>query len=285
MLPVAEQKREIEASKRRLEAVLERPVVSFAYPYGALSDYGRETIETVQAIGFESACTTFDDVVRPAADPFQLPRMLVRDWDGERFRSGAARADVALTRLSAGAALCSARNGCGSDTSIPLALAAFERRYNMPSSTPLLAVGRERELATLRAALDQALSGQAQITLLTGEPGIGKTWLARTFEQASLAMRGALALGAQCHEQPGAPAYWPWIQIFRGLGQHQSDEALGNARAAAQAASPKSCPNCWNVFPARVLRSCSPIRRKRVFVYSMRLRRRGLASPPGSPCC
>jgi peptidoglycan/xylan/chitin deacetylase (PgdA/CDA1 family) len=85
MLPVAEQKREIEASKRRLEAVLERPVVSFAYPYGALSDYGRETIETVQAIGFESACTTFDDVVRPGADPFQLPRMLVRDWDGERF--------------------------------------------------------------------------------------------------------------------------------------------------------------------------------------------------------
>lgn len=85
MLPVAEQKREIEASKRRLEAVLERPVVSFAYPYGSLSDYGRETIETVQASGFESACTTFDDVVRPGADPFQLPRMLVRDWDGEQF--------------------------------------------------------------------------------------------------------------------------------------------------------------------------------------------------------
>jgi peptidoglycan/xylan/chitin deacetylase (PgdA/CDA1 family) len=85
MLPVAEQKREIEASKQRLEAVLGRAVVSFAYPYGSLSDYGRETIKTVQAAGFESACTTFDDVVRPAADPFQLPRMLVRDWDGERF--------------------------------------------------------------------------------------------------------------------------------------------------------------------------------------------------------
>jgi peptidoglycan/xylan/chitin deacetylase (PgdA/CDA1 family) len=66
MLPVAEQKREIEASKQRLEAVLGRAVVSFAYPYGSLSDYGRETIKTVQAAGFESACTTFDDVVRPA---------------------------------------------------------------------------------------------------------------------------------------------------------------------------------------------------------------------------
>jgi predicted ATPase len=52
----------------------------------------------------------------------------------------------------------------------------------MPSSIPLPAIGRERELATLRAALDQALSHQAQVTLLTGEAGIGKTWLARTFE-------------------------------------------------------------------------------------------------------
>jgi predicted ATPase len=36
-------------------------------------------------------------------------------------------------------------------------------------------VGREHELAALSAALDGACSGRAQVTLLTGEPGIGKT--------------------------------------------------------------------------------------------------------------
>ena len=39
-------------------------------------------------------------------------------------------------------------------------------------------VGRERELETLRAALDGALSGRGQVVLLAGEPGIGKTRLA-----------------------------------------------------------------------------------------------------------
>ena len=55
--------------------------------FGSRNDRIVKGYETTvrKAAGFESACTTFDDVVRPAADPFQLPRMLVRDWDGERF--------------------------------------------------------------------------------------------------------------------------------------------------------------------------------------------------------
>ena len=36
-------------------------------------------------------------------------------------------------------------------------------------------VGRENEMATLVAALEDALAGQGQLVLLAGEPGIGKS--------------------------------------------------------------------------------------------------------------
>ena len=36
-------------------------------------------------------------------------------------------------------------------------------------------IGRQWELAELKAALDRALSGQGQLVMLAGEPGIGKT--------------------------------------------------------------------------------------------------------------
>ena len=54
-------------------------------------------------------------------------------------------------------------------------------------------IGRQRELAELKAALDRALSGQGQLVMLAGEPGIGKT---RTIQElASYAEnRGATVL-------------------------------------------------------------------------------------------
>ena len=85
MLTLKEQETEIRRSKQRLEEMLGRPVTSFAYPYGALSDYKGETVRLVKAMDFDCACSTFTDVVRPGCDRFQLPRFMVRDWDGEEF--------------------------------------------------------------------------------------------------------------------------------------------------------------------------------------------------------
>ena len=36
-------------------------------------------------------------------------------------------------------------------------------------------VGRQREMAELTAALEDALAGQGRLVMLVGEPGIGKT--------------------------------------------------------------------------------------------------------------
>jgi class 3 adenylate cyclase/DNA-binding CsgD family transcriptional regulator len=75
-------------------------------------------------------------------------------------------------------------------------------------------VGRERELEVLRGAFEQACAGHGRIVMLAGEPGIGKTRTAQ--EVASHAVRReAAVLWGRCHEESGAPPYWPWVQIIR----------------------------------------------------------------------
>jgi len=84
-LGATEQTAEIRQSKTDLEHVLGRPVTSFAYPYGSRTDYTEESVTAAQGAGFLRACANFPDIVRPDTDRFQLPRFLVRDWDGDEF--------------------------------------------------------------------------------------------------------------------------------------------------------------------------------------------------------
>ena len=86
-------------------------------------------------------------------------------------------------------------------------------------------VGRERELEELRTALDDAVSGQGRMVMLAGEPGIGKTRIAR--ELASYAeQQGARVLWGWCYDQEGAPPYWPWAQPIRAYVQVTDAERL-----------------------------------------------------------
>ena len=74
------QRMEIGHSKAQLEALVGRPVLSFAYPFG---DQGSDTAALVREAGFRSSCTTEAAAVRARTDPFQLPRIAVGDWDGD----------------------------------------------------------------------------------------------------------------------------------------------------------------------------------------------------------
>lgn len=84
-LPAAAQQAEIQRSKARLEEILGRPVTTFSYPYGSRSDYTPETVALVREAGFACACSSLADVVWRRTDRFQLPRVLVRNWDGDEF--------------------------------------------------------------------------------------------------------------------------------------------------------------------------------------------------------
>ncbi|MDP1849982.1 MAG: AAA family ATPase [Solirubrobacteraceae bacterium] len=76
-------------------------------------------------------------------------------------------------------------------------------------------VGRVRELRELHDAFEDACRGRGGVHIVLGDPGVGKTRLA-----AALAEH-ARAAGARVIWTRGwgraAPAYWPWVEVVRGL--------------------------------------------------------------------
>ena len=100
----------------------------------------------------------------------------------------------------------------------------------MPAATPdppsragprRRVVGRLAEAEQLVSALDDAMAGEGGVILLAGEPGIGKTTLARGLsEQAE--RRGVPAVWGVGLSAEAAPPYWHWIQVVasdRGLAR------------------------------------------------------------------
>src|SRR5258705_6082385 len=75
-------------------------------------------------------------------------------------------------------------------------------------------VGRQRELAELRAGLDDAVGGRGRFFLVVGEAGIGKTRLVEELAREA-GQRSGVALWGRCWEGAGAPPHWPWVQVIR----------------------------------------------------------------------
>jgi DNA-binding winged helix-turn-helix (wHTH) protein len=88
-----------------------------------------------------------------------------------------------------------------------------------------LIVGREVELAMLRSAFERALGGRRQLCFVTGEAGIGKSTLVRTF-LAGLDPSSVIVGRGSCFEQYSAPE--PYLPIIEALG------ALGRSARGAQ---------------------------------------------------
>src|SRR3954452_24537461 len=108
------------------------------------------------------------------------------------------------------------------------------------SSGELPLLGRGRELSELMAAFADARAGRGGLVLISGDPGIGKTRLARTLgDQARDA--GAVVALARGWDGGGAPSYWPWLQVVRAVAAERDDELLAadlgaGARWVAQTA-------------------------------------------------
>lgn len=93
-------------------------------------------------------------------------------------------------------------------------MAATPQIESSSSSADASFVGRANELAAFGRAFDRMLGGRRQILTLAGEPGIGKTRLSEALAEMAEG-QGALVLWGRCYEEPGAPPYWPWVQILR----------------------------------------------------------------------
>ncbi len=77
---------EIQSGREQLENWLNRPITSFAYPFGFPGiHYTEETVRAVHQAGFLRACANQEGWVTWRSDPFQYPRYLVRDWNGDEF--------------------------------------------------------------------------------------------------------------------------------------------------------------------------------------------------------
>ena len=88
-------------------------------------------------------------------------------------------------------------------------------------------VGRRRELDEIRAGIDGAVAGRGSLFTLSGEPGVGKSRLAQ--EAASHARaQGVRVVWGRCWEHGGAPPYWPWVQVLRGLTRGVEPAQLAN---------------------------------------------------------
>jgi serine/threonine protein kinase/tetratricopeptide (TPR) repeat protein len=74
-------------------------------------------------------------------------------------------------------------------------------------------VGREKEIAALKAAFERALQGHPSLQLLVGDPGIGKTRLSQELALHAR-LRGARVLIGRCSEAEGAPPYLPFVDAI-----------------------------------------------------------------------
>jgi peptidoglycan/xylan/chitin deacetylase (PgdA/CDA1 family) len=57
-------------------------ITSFAYPFG---DHCAETALLAGEAGYQAACNTWGRTALPDDDPMRIPRIIVGDWDGDRF--------------------------------------------------------------------------------------------------------------------------------------------------------------------------------------------------------
>ncbi|HEY1343916.1 MAG TPA: AAA family ATPase, partial [Streptosporangiaceae bacterium] len=83
-------------------------------------------------------------------------------------------------------------------------------------------VGRRLVIGALCSAVDAAAGGAGGVVLLAGEAGMGKTALASEAVAYAKA-QGAAAVWGTCWEGDGAPGFWPWIQVVRGLARVGGD--------------------------------------------------------------
>ena len=80
-----EQRSELLRSREILQEIAQTPILHCSYPYGLKKDYDRNSVSLCREMGFEMACANFYGQVHRWTNPFELPRIIVRDWPEHVF--------------------------------------------------------------------------------------------------------------------------------------------------------------------------------------------------------
>ncbi|HWI20659.1 MAG TPA: AAA family ATPase [Vicinamibacterales bacterium] len=102
-------------------------------------------------------------------------------------------------------------------------------------------VGRDPEATELTRLLDLMLTGQGAMVLVGGEPGVGKTRLARELI-ATARKRGAIGLTGHCYEMEGSPPFVPFVEM--------TELAVGILPQALRAAMGDLAPEIAAIVPS-----------------------------------
>lgn len=168
--------------------------------------------------------------LRPEA-PAALDDLVARCLEKDPLRRPRSTDDVI-------AGLRRAAGGGASDRQVPAPSDAQGAAAPAPlsGSDPFLAppagvpppVGREDELARLRAWLDEALAGSRRTVFVTGAPGLGKTALVEAFVRDARRRRHGLWVGhGQCLERLGpGEAYMPVLEALGRMCRGDEGGAL-----------------------------------------------------------
>ena len=106
-----------------------------------------------------------------------------------------------------------------------------EDRQGIGPLIPL--VGRQQSYQELRNSWESVLENGARLTLVEGEPGIGKTRIVKSFLDATSSQRLITILKGRCSERVPT-AYQPFAQILRNAISEDEQRAHTALRAAPQ---------------------------------------------------
>lgn len=90
-------------------------------------------------------------------------------------------------------------------------------------------IGRQAELQRLDDALQAVRSGTGRVVFITGEAGVGKTRLTRTFGDHARVMNATTVLHGLCDDEHPAIPYGPFVDALRTVVHHRGTEAVVQA--------------------------------------------------------
>jgi adenylate cyclase len=106
-----------------------------------------------------------------------------------------------------------------------------QRRSALPVERGQVPIGRELELETIETLFLRAREGWGGALTVTGEPGVGKSRLTDAAHQLADA-HGLRWLQTRCLSYGAGLAYWPYVELLRGVANIQTQTSSEEAEAA-----------------------------------------------------